>query len=270
YGKQEGTAYNGHFEIKQAFESVVHSLEFSHRLHQATHPYAKRMAAENRAVAFLAIQKIMAMRSIERQHLVYLRDTLSQHLAQWPQDADGWIADRACGLHFYEMVRDGELLSVLPEEEIKALTESKELELTIKAINRNLNQDELFYLTEMRHTIEACQKPYHLRINLLLHQSDRLIALGDTSKYPTLAAKYLIKDQFQHQALQAQDLSRNLAWVAALSLALDESLDESSLPLNPLNGKSLEVSVEVNRIVINNVVPRGSSKQIIVPRIAAK
>lgn len=75
-----------------------------------------------------------------------------------------------------------------------------------------------------------------------------------------------MKDLLQQHELQAQDLTRNLAWVVALQIAVEEEFDETSLPLNPLTGESFEISVEPNRVTINNIVPRGASKQIIVPR----
>ena len=45
-------------------------------------------------------------------------------LQNWPPDQRAWIGDLALGLHTYEMVRDGRLLSILSEAEIRELKRS--------------------------------------------------------------------------------------------------------------------------------------------------
>ena len=81
---------------------------------------ATRLTAATARAIVSAVQCFVNSRLITTVYLPQLERLISQQLATWPPDADTWIGDRAIGLCTYEMIRDGELVSVLTVEELTA------------------------------------------------------------------------------------------------------------------------------------------------------
>ena len=89
---------------------------------------------------------------------------LEQQITQWSDDCMAWIGDRALGIHAYEMVRDGNLMSILTKQEIDELEVKGDLRAFDKAVLASIDDDECFYLSAMRQVIDASQKPYYQRL----------------------------------------------------------------------------------------------------------
>jgi hypothetical protein len=177
-----------------------------------------------------------------------LCDLLLAHTSDWPADETAWIGERAAGLLVYELVRDGQYLSLLSRDEVADLRERRTLDPTVRAVMRHLDADERFYLRTMRTVIEASSLPYFQRKDVLAAIRRELVALERSSEYPLIAGQILLADLEQAHLRLAEDRAATLGWLAALTSAAGREL--SSLPTNPLTGQALDIKREANAITV--------------------
>ena len=130
---------------------------------------------------------------------------LESQFIDWSPDAKAWLGDRALGLHAYEMVRDGQLLSILTEQELQNLQQERRLNAFTKAVLTSLDEDEWFYLSTMRRLIDSCDEPYFERAAVLQGTNEELEKLSDTPRYPLFAATVLLGNVAAGQREQALD-----------------------------------------------------------------
>ena len=195
-----------------------------------------RLAAANlRADALFVLRSIAAHNRVTRAIHTELLRLLSASAADWPHDAQAWIGDRAAGLLIYELVRNGQYLSLLPSEEVKRLEEQKIVNVTGRAVMRNIDADQLFYLRAMRQMIDACNRPYFERTTVLKQLRRELTETEQTADYPLVAATLLLDDFETAHRRQAEDLARFRACQLALTAALGQPID--ALQQNPLTGR---------------------------------
>lgn len=211
-------------------------------------------AVEVRADALQIVRAITRHRFASAQIHEQIQDMLRREIATWPSDAEAWIGDRALGLHTYELVRDGNLLSLLSADEIARLEAKGLLKSTAQAALQNVDADELFYLQAMRRLIDASRRPYYERAAVLGQIRQDLTASEATAEYPLVAGTILLSDFERGERLQAEDLARMVAWHYGLSLATNA---EASMPppLNPLTGRAFTVLREQKRLVISDIIP---------------
>ncbi|UUO05389.1 hypothetical protein M4951_18655 [Blastopirellula sp. J2-11] len=252
-------------DLDAAAEHIAFALEFASRLGQVNHVYARRIAAELREAAFPAAAAVGAQADVNRNQLSTIAKTLTSHVAAWPNDADAWIADRACGLHQYELIRDGQFLSTLPRDEYQKLKDENELDATVRAVSRNLNYDEVVYLKQMRVIIEGCRLPFYQRAEMLSQLHAQLTAFEGTNDYPTVAAKWLLVDVSKQQRIAARDKALSTAWSLALQLALGAEPPEPT-PMNTLTGAPYQIRIEPRRVVVAAVDGSGEDEIIALPR----
>ena len=230
------------------------------------HPVYRNEAARVREEALGVLEAVVQHPKVSRPSVAALHDTLAGQLAAWPNDADVWIGDRAVGLHAYEMVRYGHLLSLIPEE-IEQYQEEGVLEARVEAILGSLDEDELFYLESMRAIINACEKPYFERAEtfarIRAEQSER----STTAQFPTFAANILLPPVEEHHAVEARDRALCEAWTLALAAALDRPAP--GFKVNPLTGKPYAMNVEERRVVVWGADFPSADTRIIVPRLLA-
>ncbi|EAQ76853.1 hypothetical protein [Blastopirellula marina] len=254
-------------DLDAAAEHIAFALELASRLGQVNHVYARRIAAELREAAFSAAGALATQTAVNRDQLSTISKTLASHVAAWPNDADAWIADRACGLHQYELIRDGQFLSTLPRDEYQKLKDEHELDATIRAVSRNLNHDEVVYLKQMCVIIEGCRLPFYQRAEMLSQLHAQLTAFAGTNDYPTVAARWLLVDVSKQQRIAARDKALATAWSLALQLAIGEE-PPTSPPMNTLTGAPYQIRIEPRRIVVAAVDGGGDDQIIALPRFA--
>ena len=184
---------------------------------------------------------------------------VGDQLDQLPADADAWIGERADGLHTYELIRDGYLLSVLSYQEIREYREEIGVQRFGKLVMDNLDEDEHFYLAAMRGVIHECQRPFYQRQTHLKEFDRQLEQRREQADYPIIADHLLLSDLVVGQRHQALDRARLEAWQLALSVALGH--DVSSSP-NPLTGYLYLIDKSPKQVVVDGIDDQGQESSI--------
>jgi len=217
--------------VDSAVDRLVGMLLISDQLDDIPHVVARLTAAELRSEA---------ARVAEANTHLRLSNLIVAQLARRPSDADLWRGDRALGLHAYEMMRSGELLSLLTEEEIEALRQRGKLYEVANRLTAQADQDQEFYLAAMRELIAACEASYQERIRVITKIEDRLAALSGTPAEPYLAGKVLLANLRTANEMLSIDLA---TWRAlARLLSADGHAGQSDHSINPITGKPFEIS----------------------------
>jgi hypothetical protein len=193
-----------------------------------------------------------------RMVLRSLGQILVGQIADWPDDRRAWIGYRAVGLHAYEMVRDGQILSLLTDEEYNKTIEDQTLiHLPIALQGKGvLDHDELFYLQTMQRLIDACKQPYYLRKPLFDELRQEQDDAKRSSEFRYISERILLPGTEQVHEDQARDRARCEAWTLAIAKAVGAPLPE--FKLNPLSGKPYQIAIESKdgqplRIVVTGV-----------------
>jgi hypothetical protein len=209
-------------ELDRALEHQQNLLGASQAL--ADEPnVACRVAAANLQADGLYLLSAVAGHSHSTQDtLDRLFALLAEHTADWPADARAWAGDRAAGLLVYELVRNGQYLSLLSRDEVEQLTREQTLRITAQAVMRNIDEDERFYLQAMRQLLDSCRQPYHERQATLIEIRRQLEEREQSARYPMVAGKLLLVDFELCHRSQAEDFARCQAWMLALGAALGE------------------------------------------------
>lgn len=247
-----------------AVESIRYMLRMARFLAAANHVVYRSEAARLREEALRVAEEVVQHPNASRASVAAVYDVLDGQLADWPDDARVWIGDRAIGMHTFELVRDGHLLSVLSDEEIAQFEQAGTLGATVDAIARSIDQDEMFYLKAMRSIIEACEKPYFARAATFTRIRRELDESSTTAQYPTLTATVLWPSVEPQHTVQARDRALCEAWALALAAALQRPAP--AVTANPLTGKPYEVKVEPHRVVVSGIDFPQDDFEIVVPR----
>ncbi len=238
-------------------------LRIDARLALVKHVTARLTAGRLRAEALQVVAALVEQQRCTRVMQRELRTILESQLELWPPDADAWLGDRALGLHAYEMVRSGQLLSILTQEEIEGLKKDGNLQSFADAVMLSLDDDEWFYLSTMRRVIDGCRKPYYERVSTLEAIPDQLAAVQNTPRYPLFAAHVLLVNLAAGQREQALDRARCEAWVIALKEVTGDPVDP--MWINPLTGKPYELLRDDEKIEIRGGDGSDGEKPICVP-----
>jgi hypothetical protein len=212
---------------------------------------ARVMAANLRSDALEMVRAIATHPLATRQTHERLLDLLLRHTSNWPPDARAWIGDRAAGLIAYELARDGHYLTLLARDEVQRLTDQGILRVTARAVLRNIDNDQLFYLEATRQIIEACHVPYYQRKETLASIRRDLTAREPSADYPLVAGELLLTDFETGHFRQAQDAARCQAWIAALSAALE--LTPVTIT-SPVTGEPLQVEIDRQQVRVRGVM----------------
>lgn len=234
--------------------SAIDPLEVAFRLcgvlSRTKHPQLRWQAAILREQTLQWLQLAVSHPEITQDELGRLTNTLQKELAIWPSDADAWIGARALGMHAYELVRIGRLYDVLTEREIKQLRQVYDLEELTRITEEHADEDELFYLTQMRAIIALCQKPYYQRVEEL----ETLQAMWESKsrdEEAIVACRVLLPEVPAGQKIQSQDLANVQAWLVALRAARDERLGEDVV--NPLTGSPYIVEIQNDTVFVSGI-----------------
>ncbi|MHB0959244.1 MAG: hypothetical protein ACYC0X_23770 [Pirellulaceae bacterium] len=228
------------------------------------HVVSRLTAAELRGETLRAAEAVAGHPQATAKLLHLLLQLVNQQLTDWPSDADAWIGDRAMGLHAYEMVREGQLLSLLTVQEIRKLGQRQEVDAFTQAVTNSLDSDELFYLQSMRSIIDSCSQPYYQRQPAIAAVAANLDQLRDTPHYPLFAAQVLLVDLGQGLRLQALDRARCEAFSMALSAATGSTV--TPLPVNPLTGNPFDLVPGEAVIEVRAIDGQGDGESFQIPR----
>jgi hypothetical protein len=227
--------------------------------HVSTRLLAAHLRRETLAIVAALVQHPSCTREVRQELLALLED----QLARWTPDRHAWMGDRALGLHTFELVREGQLLSVLTEEEIMRLQRRGDLEAFVDAVMESLDEDQWFYLKTMRRVIEACQDPYFQRITLLNELNAELQQLENTPRFPLFSATVLLPDLAAVQREQAADRARCEAWVVALRAAVGATADASLI--NPVTGEGYALRQDARQVVVEAPADATDLTEVLIP-----
>ena len=248
--------------LSDAVELIRVLLRGVEKLAEVPHLVPRIAAVHLRAEAFDVIAALTRHPRVSSEHYDSLLEIVTNQIRQWPADKSPWVADRAVGLHMFELVRDGYLLSLLNLDEMKEFDRGLGLNEVSQQILENLDADQLFYLTAMRDVISECDRPYYLRQAQLKQIEQNLEQQRAVFNYPFLADRMLLRDLRAAQRWQAIDLARCRAWQDALRAGLGET---GNPQVNPLTGRQLIQDVSDEYVTIGAIDPLESEREIRIP-----
>jgi len=237
-------------DLKAAVDAWNVAFRLCGVLARARHPQLRWQAASLRRQSLDWLQFVVAHPEITRDDLGKLADTVQKELAIWPADTETWIAARALGMHAYELVRIGRLYDVLTEREINRLRQSYDLESLVRIAQENVDQDELYYLAEMREVIRLSQKPYYQRVDELEKRRGTWESKARDDE-TIVACRILLPEIPIGQKTQAEDLANVCAWLVALRAAREEKVDADFV--NPLTGNPFIVESQEGTLYVGGI-----------------
>lgn len=230
-----------------AFDAVKNMFRWAALLAAGKNLSARLQAAQLRAEAIEVVQAIVQHPGCRREQVEKLHTLVQETLSAWPPDAGVWIGDRALGMHCYEIIRAGNIVSLLTEEEVEEFTAGGSMGELPKAAASVADIDELFYLGAMREIIEGCSLPYYKRGESAAKILATAAAKADAPDYPLAAARLLLPDIGRGLRMQAADRAR----VEALASGLDAALERPmAFQTNPLNGKKYQIGRKNGEITV--------------------
>jgi hypothetical protein len=251
-----------------AERSLDRMLRLAHHLAQVKHVVPRMKAVTMRLEALRVLEALVQHRDATPAMAEHFRDLLVSQLDTWPDDANAWVGDRAQGLHTYEMIRHGYLLSVLSSDELTEIRKEAGSTATAKAIAANVDEDQLYYLETMREIIDGCERPYHARRELLQKITRHLQETRSSPQFPLVAGRILLVDIDLGHRRQAMERAHVEGWVLTLSAATGEELPP--LTTNPQTGLPYEVARESHRILVHHARAGEPDETIIAPRFDLK
>ena len=221
---------------------------------------AARLRGEALAVMAAIIDHSYSDDEIQQQSLV----RIEQQLAAWTPDSSVWLGERAQGLHTYEMIRGGYLLSLLDYNEIREYRDEFGIDQLGQQVLSNVDVDEMFYLTSMRQGIASCEHAFSRRQPVFRQIRRQLDAMRETNSFPFVAERLLLGELEQGHRWQALDRARFLGWQLALSAAAGHPTDE--VPANPLTGLHFIIELRSDRVLVDAIDPQRREPPIVVRR----
>ena len=215
------------------------------------HPTPRLVAVQKRREALNALGAIARHPQASSGIYGKLLEIMDRQISQWPPDAHAWIGERAEGLHTYELVRDGYLLSLLSFEKLRRWRDEIGIEKLGMLVGENIDGDELFFLTTMRHTIAACELPFHARSKHFKQVEEDFERLRRSDNYPFVADQLLPARLAERQRSIAFDQARCLAWQIALTVALGREPDATIV--NPVTGQTYSVLRVADTVSIDGI-----------------
>ncbi len=250
-------------DLNAAIETTAAMLAMCELLGDQPHVVSRLAAGESRREVLQIVQAIAANSRCDASQTEQLRTLVEAQLTNWPSDSDAWIGDRAQGLHLYEMIRDGQLLSLLTEDELAQHSGGGNLNSFLAAATRSIDSDQHFYLRSMREIIAACDRPYSQREKVFDKLRTQLGELQKTPEYPLVADRMLLQNIEEAQRFQATDLAWTQAWANALTVSLEQR--RPPYELNPLTGKPYQIYFENGDVKVSHIEQDGGIAKITIP-----
>lgn len=224
---------------KEGFTCAWRSIEI---LAAQPHLESRVMAAKLRTPALRLLETLLHSPDCQESEVREFRDLLAHCLNRWPADDLVWRGERARALHFFEMIRDGQALSLADEELQSAIDDHGGVKDFGMWLHKHVDADEIYYLETMRRMIASCEAPFADRIATLADlQSDlQLQAKSDTD--PLLSRLMLLGDLEVGMKWQASDRLHCEVMLIALDHAVGDVNVSRSLQRSPLTGRPYRVT----------------------------
>lgn len=251
--------------VDEAVTAVAYAIAYGDQLNQVPLLAARNTAAEIREESFVTLRALLLHPKFDNGNLRTLETVLEQSLRSWPDDTELWRADRACGLHFLEMIRAGHLASLLTREEYDAMMASGELAKLSVQIAKGLATDQAFYLESMKKIVDAGKQPYYARVEMLNSISDALNQARNSGGYPIVSGDFLLSGMHAQQADLAKDKLRLTTWLTAIQIANGHAPEK--MPLSEFSGKPIEVREEPTQVVASFAGAPGEIPDLVVPKL---
>ena len=247
-----------------AVEAVEYMLKLAGLMAAEKNATVRLQAAFLRTEALSVLQSIAHHKTTSREDLQRIHAAICEQLADWAPDAYAWIGDRALGMYAYELARDGQLGTILTPQEIESFSEEGVLFQLPAAAGRQINDDEIYYLTAMRKIINSCDRPYYERTEVFEDLRKDLHEKRNSPEFPIIAGRLFLPNIEKGHVIQARDRANCEAWVLATALAT--GMEPPAVEINPLTGKPYTVRRE-NVIAVFDVGPGtdGDNPPVIVP-----
>jgi len=203
------------------------------------HLTARLAAVDLRDKWLQLVESAARQPDFKRDDAQQILEMLLRQIAQWPQETTAWINDRAVGLQTYELVRNGHYLSLLSKTEVDALEADGMHLIRARAVQRYIDEDQVFYLDIMRRLIDLHRFPYYERRKVLNAIEDQLLVADQLEKYPQIAVEFLLPHVLTAMERIANDRARSEAWAVALAIAIGHPRPEFTI--NPANGQPYDL-----------------------------
>lgn len=231
-----------------ALPPVGYALKWAQQLAAQKHLRARLEAAFLRSEILSVIHAMVHHPSADAAVHAELYRMLAEQLENWTPDADAWIGDRAIGLHTYEVIRAMRGSLLLGPEDMQILSEEGLLDQIVRPDLRQLDDDQVFYLSAMGEMIDACELPYFQRQATLQSLRSKLQSVRASDNFPVVAARMLLGDIEEGHEIQTRDRAACEAWAVALALAA--GLPKPPYDINPLTGKPYQVVESEEQIAV--------------------
>ncbi|MBL8891383.1 MAG: hypothetical protein JNL67_15495 [Planctomycetaceae bacterium] len=223
-----------------------------------------RLAAVDLRVKWLhLVEAVVREPATSRTDVQAIYELLMRQMAQWPDETVPWQTDRAIGLQTFEIVRHGHYLSLLSKEESDALTGEGMHLIKARAVQRYIDEDQVFYLDIMRRLIELQRFPYFEGKKVLNSLDDQISAANQLEKYPQISVELLLPNTLKALRRIADDRARCEAWVLGLAKALNTNPPE--YVTNPETGYPYEVLSDAATVEVLGLSPEQWPHSIRVP-----
>lgn len=209
------------------------------------------------------LETVVRQPSVGQAELRLVYELLMRQMAQWPNEESAWVTDRAIGLQTFEIVRQGHYLSLLGKAESDALVADGMHLIKARAVQRYIDDDQVFYLDIMRRLIDLQRFPYHERAKVLVAIEDQIATAEQLEKYPQLSVEMLLPNTLLAMRRIADDRARCEAWSLALAQALQMTPPE--YVTNPVSGYAYQVLHNENTVEVLGLSPEQWPQAIRVP-----
>lgn len=248
-----------HGKLPQAVRAITPLFGAATALAEIEHLVPRLTAVHMRHELLAVMMAICEHPEVNQDIYERLHQLVSNQLQQWPPDSLAWIGERADGLHTYELIRDGFLLSVLSFRELQQFRDEIGIKRLGELVAKNINHDECFYLSAMREAIDSCSQPFYARRSVLKKLDQDLELARDGDQYPIIADHVMLPDLDAGMRLQALDRVRLEAWQLALSLARRETAETRE---NSLTGTLFVIDIQPSFVVVDGIDPEDAESAI--------
>ena len=233
---------------EQTIESLQFIFQWIERLSRVQSLMARSEAARLRHDAFEAVAAVAEHPATDEATLKALLQMVLSQLENWPDERQAWIGERAAGMHVFEMIHDGHLLSFLTIEEIEEFEKDGTTEALKRAAAGSFDDDEILYLRTMRTIIDSCSQPYYERESTLRDIKKQLADKRGTSTEPIVTVRILLDGFETAHLLHAEDRARCEAWALALAGAFNKDIPD--IKRSPVTGNTYRVVRQDGQVIV--------------------
>jgi len=250
--------------LPAAIEAISYSGRILRRLGEDQHLTSRLTVVNLRRQWLEMIAVAVAHPDIQREHLQQIYDLLLRQMANWPDESKPWIVDRAIGLQTFELVRQGNYLSLLDKEETDKLEEEGMQVIKSRSVLRYIDQDEMFYLAIMRRLIGVVKVPYNERTSVRDEIKAKIKAAPESEQYPQVSVELLLDGIDNAQRRISDDRARCEAWVLAVAHSITAQAPDYAK--NPTTGEAFEILSDENVVEVKGLTPAQFDRPVIAPK----